>query len=234
MPALAGPRDDPAGIVYNILNLQSRAMAPPRAADRPSRRHRRGRVVRRIQQALAEHLGLEQCAVNLVVANRQTPQTRESVAHLSGEALCAVDLGAGVEEGFGGLCRAAGVGLLRALRYGRRDPDLFAASLAQAAADLGRPAANTYAVNIRRVAPAQLAGNRAEPARVRELAKASEVRSFPGYGDVYSDELTFDVWHAGEISSITPGTDSSSYEAADLEVILHRLEEIVCEAAVRG
>lgn len=232
MPALAGPRDDPAGIVYNIVNLQSRAIAP--ALGLLTARHgvtAAAVLLAGYGRALTEHLGLDRCAVNLVIANRQTPQTRESVAHLSGEALCAVDTSAGLED-FGGLCRSAGIGLLRALRYGRRDPDLFAASLAYAAAELGRPAANTYAVNIRRLLPGQLADNWAEPARIRELTKLSEVHSFPGYGEVYSDELTFDVWHVGETSSITLGTDSSDYEAGDLEAILRRLEEIVCAAAV--
>lgn len=238
MPALAGPREDPAGIVYNIVNLKSRVMAP--AIGLLTTRHgvtAAAVILGAYSRALAEYLGLDRCAINLVVANRQTPQTRESVAHLSGEALCAVDTSAGTEDDFGGLCRAAGVALLRGLRYGQRDPDLFTAALAEASATLGRSAANPYAVNIRRVAPRQLAEGRAAatgPDRIRELAAASEVHSFPGYGEVYSDTLTFDVWHVGETSSITLGTDSSTYDAGDLEAVLRRLEEIVCAAAVRG
>ncbi|MBR7835535.1 hypothetical protein KDL01_19825 [Actinospica durhamensis] len=228
MPLLAGPREEPAGVLYHFVSLKSRALAP--AIGLLAARHRvtaAAVLLAAYSRALAEHGGLDQCAVNLVASNRQTPQTRESVAHLVGVVLCAVDVRA---QEFGELCRAAGAAMLRALRYGRRDPELFTASLDQASATLGRPATNAYFVNIRPIDPGRLAAAAAEPAEIAALAAASELADISGHGEVYSGELTFDVWDVGETSALTLGTDSSSYDAPALAAILRRIETVLYAA----
>ncbi len=230
MPGLSGPREEPQGIVYHFVNLKSHVIAP--ALGLLAARHRvtaAAVLLAAYSKALADYDGLDQCAVNLVASNRQTPQTREAIAHLVGVVLCAVDTRT---DDFGVLCRTAGAAMLRALRYGRRDPDLFAASLDQASATLGRSAANAYFVNIRPIDPARLteAGTALgdDPgAAIARLAEATELLDISGFGEAYSGEVTFDVWHVGETSSLTLGTDSSTYDAGDLEAILRRMEAIL-------
>ena len=217
MPPLDGPRIGPDGIVYNLVFLDSPAAAAACAALAARYRVTATAVLFTAYAcALAGRLGLKRCAVNVIASNRQSAETRDSVANLVGKVLLAVD--ADPAGDFGAQCRAANAALIAGYRFGRRDPDLYARALAETAAESGRPTANPYVVNIRNVEP--------DPAEDPDHGRAADSAygSYPGIADDDSGELMFDVWAVSRSAHISLGTESSTFSAADLEQLLRAFE----------
>jgi hypothetical protein len=235
MPELKAPPRHGGDAVYNLVCLDSTAVALAAASLAKQYRTSVAAVLEAAYAcALAEHLGIGRGVFNTVTANRQTAFAREAVAHLAGRVLVPVDTSMGADR-FPALCRAVEAALVRSPSVSLRDPDRYARSLSEVSAELGRSAHSPYWVNIRPIAPRALI--RARPDAAREIERSMESSRygrFPGPADSYSGKLSFDVWSMSETAGISLGTDSTSFDAADLEQILMRFEEVLGGAANGG
>ncbi|MBO2447188.1 hypothetical protein J4573_08840 [Actinomadura barringtoniae] len=129
-----GPEHAPESTRYWQGGIVSRAV--PRAVETLAARYgvSTSHVLLGAMAALVgRRTGAQRCLVRMVVGNRGRPELRNAVGSLSQEVVASVDL---VADRFEDLVRAARVSALRAMRHGRYDPDLAAAIVAGAGAEL--------------------------------------------------------------------------------------------------
>lgn len=134
---------------------------------------------------------------------------------------------------FPALSRAVQTEYLAALPFSSREPDRYARSVAAVSAELGRRAHIPYIANIRPIVARPTIRASGDPGPTIDRAAAdSDYGRFLGVVDVYSGTLCFDVWTMTDTAGISLGTDSASFDAADLEQILRRFDGTLVESAV--